>query len=414
MKKKIVIVGGGIIGCISAIYLVKAGHQVTILEQKNKLGGVLIDQKINKNIFYSGTQYFDADENWFKVLKTLVPEFKIFNFNYGSFTKLDSSKIISDNFSLPIFDFKLNQIKKKNINDVSSIDDRIKIYPKNIYTKLKKFLLKTNLNLKTISEKCLGNLGVSRIALKNDSGLYNLKLKDDFYNKFFAVCRNNLFQNKLKYSLPISGYDSIFLKLEKKLKKLGVKIELNCMCKVKWNYKKFEIYSNKSIVENDYIFWSGNPTPLIKEYNNIKLESYVFRTIQISANLQQTKLYEKYVQVYSNKSDIFRINLYTINKIPKISIECFYNKLSPQIILKEAKNIIKCFRLNYNFNKKIIHKTFINRFDLFSINDEKNIDNFIKSTKKTNLICSPWTLYGRTGKINNIVKNLKKLKLINN
>jgi protoporphyrinogen oxidase len=113
MKKRIVIVGGGIIGCITAIHLVKAGHLVTILEQKNKLGGVLNDQKINKNIFYSGTQYFDANEYWFEVLKSLVPEFKIFDFNYGSFTNLDSNKIISDKIPLPIFDFNLNKIKKK-------------------------------------------------------------------------------------------------------------------------------------------------------------------------------------------------------------------------------------------------------------------------------------------------------------
>jgi len=48
--KKIVIIGGGITGCISAIYCVELGYEVEIYEKKNSLGGIVNDI-IEKKIF---------------------------------------------------------------------------------------------------------------------------------------------------------------------------------------------------------------------------------------------------------------------------------------------------------------------------------------------------------------------------
>ena len=41
--KKIAIIGGGITGCISALYCSALGFNVEIYERRNKLGGIISD-----------------------------------------------------------------------------------------------------------------------------------------------------------------------------------------------------------------------------------------------------------------------------------------------------------------------------------------------------------------------------------
>ena len=52
--KKIVIIGGGITGCVSALYCSELGYQVEIFEKKNSLGGIVSDIIEKKNFFLMG------------------------------------------------------------------------------------------------------------------------------------------------------------------------------------------------------------------------------------------------------------------------------------------------------------------------------------------------------------------------
>ena len=49
--KKITIVGGGIIGCLVALQFQKKKYDVTIIEQKKNLGGILRDFQIENDFF---------------------------------------------------------------------------------------------------------------------------------------------------------------------------------------------------------------------------------------------------------------------------------------------------------------------------------------------------------------------------
>ena len=50
-KKSFAIIGGGLTGCASALYLRNKGHNVTIFEKEKNLGGVAKDLTFdNKNI----------------------------------------------------------------------------------------------------------------------------------------------------------------------------------------------------------------------------------------------------------------------------------------------------------------------------------------------------------------------------
>ena len=53
-KKKIVIVGCGIVGCIVAILLKQKKHDVLMYEKSGQIGGVLNDYKIFDDYFMRG------------------------------------------------------------------------------------------------------------------------------------------------------------------------------------------------------------------------------------------------------------------------------------------------------------------------------------------------------------------------
>ena len=416
MKKKIVIIGGGIIGCLTAIYLKQNNHDVTIIEKGSNLGGILSDHKYQNQIYLKGTQYLDADTEWFKILINLVNDIKVFEYNYGSFTNFGNSKIESSDYALPVFDLKIDKKEYfKSTDKTVSLENRINLYPKKISASLKKFFLNGNINSNEISSICSGNLGVSRIGFRlNNQNLKMLKKENKSIDALFAIKRDEMYKNKLQYALPSNGYSEFFNKLEEKLKKLEIKIEKNSRIFPEWQNGKFEILLNKKKVENDHIFWSGNPTDLIKKFLKKDLDSFVFRTLQVNADiLDNSPIKEKFFQVYSEYSKIFRINLYNIRNVPKIGIECFFDKYEMKEILDEAQKILSNFGIKINFQLKSINKNLISRFDIITIKDKQLIEEFLEKTKKTNLLFSPWTTYGRSEKLIKIKENLKYKNLIN-
>ena len=143
------------------------------------------------------------------------------------------------------------------------------------------------------------------------------------------------------------------------------------------------------------------------------MDSIVIKKRQVNANIENLKIKERFIQVYSKSSKIFRINLYNLNNIPKIGVECFFHKEDSKNILNEALGILKKFKLELKYSETTINKNLINRFDIFTISDKQTIEQFLQKTKNSNLLFSRWTSYGRTETIEKILDNFKKLNLIN-
>ena len=113
--KKIVIVGGGITGCVSAIYCAELGYHVEIYEKKN-LGGIISDIEQKKDFFLMNPQYYDEKSWWLKDLrnkknfKNLFYDFKL---KYGSYNDLFNKNIFKK-FAQIQTDIKFSHINKKN------------------------------------------------------------------------------------------------------------------------------------------------------------------------------------------------------------------------------------------------------------------------------------------------------------
>lgn len=415
-KKKIVIVGCGIVGCIVAILLKQKKHDVLMYEKSGQIGGVLNDYKIFDNYFMRGPQYFDASSKNFKVLKKLFPnEFSTFKYNYGVFSKLNNNEIISSKFSLPTFKDKkidLKDLKLKKVNQ-KNLKDRLSLYPNKINKSLTKYLKKINIDPSKFSPSASINLAINRVNISNlDQDLLKLKKKNKLIDSLYAIERDKLKIKNLNYAYPSKGYTIFFKKLLNKMNKLGIKIMLKNNIEPIWKQNNLKLFNGNQEIKSNYIFWSGNPTNLIKSYNKTKIDSFLFKNFIINANLLNFLDIKKFIQVFDTNSNINRIHIYNYNNISKLSVESDFVIKEPKKILLEAKNILKKFKIKIVLDEKTINKRPFPRFDITSLRDTKIIQNFLKSTSKTNLLFSPWLIYGRDEKIFSVINDLKNKKLL--
>tara|TARA_B100001248_G_scaffold262417_1_gene258277 strand:+ start:2683 stop:3945 length:1263 start_codon:yes stop_codon:yes gene_type:complete len=414
-KEKITIVGGGIIGCLVAIHFIKKNYDVTIVEQKKNLGGVLRDYEIKNDFFFRGCQYLESDIKWLNDFKIISTEkFNHFKYNYASNNTFNNKTLLKKDLAIPIF--KLKNIKKSYFNfhnyKKKSLDDKISFYPKEIKKNLINFVKNCGLNPKEIHYNCAQNLQISRVNIFNsDRDLISLKKEKIIFDQNLAVSRKIRKENNLFYSTPINGYSRMFDSILINLKKMGIKIILNTKVEPIWIKNKLNLEYNKKEISDSLIFWSGNPTKLIYNFNKKKIKSNIFKTFQISANISSNIKKNFFLQNFSDKSKILRIQIYNSKKNCKIGVESVFSNSSGINILNEAKKIL----LKLNIKIKIFNKTIVKyplpRFDVYTVSDQKIISDFQNKTKDSNLLYSPWLIYGRKIKIKEIIDSFISKKI---
>ena len=182
------------------------------------------------------------------------------------------------------------------------------------------------------------------------------------------------------------------------LQKMGIKIILDTKVEPIWINEKLILEYNKKKISDSLIFWSGNPTKLIYNFNKKKIKSNIFKTFQISANTSN-KLKNFFLQNFSDRSKILRIQTYNSKKNSKIGIEYIFSNRSAIDLVNEAKKILSKLNIKLKVLTKTIVKYPIPRFDVYTVSDQKIINDFQNKTKNSNLLYSPWLIYGRKKKL---------------
>ena len=408
-KKKVIIVGAGITGLLSAFFLQKKKIQVEIFETKKKPGGINGDFISGEKRYISGCQYFE-NSFWFKLLpKQLKNDFYKTKVNYYSYCDIfDNKDKVTKNYPDLTVDKKidLNLEKYKSFKKCQNLFDRCFLYPRNISLKLYEWVSRYNLNEKNmIKDSHKNGLMFARIYLKKNKNLKKLKKKSDFFDYIYGIPR----KEKLNGLLPKNGYDYFFESFSNYLIKKGVKINYTSPVRPKWKRKKLEIYSKNNLQKNDYIIWTGNPTSLVKEYSSKLLDSANI-SIKIFTFPVKGKINKPfYVQSYAKKSSILRMFFYKIRNENMCAIECFNEEESSKKICKDANKILKLLKFKIKLINLLKHQTIQKRYSTLTHTDKFLLNDLKKYATNTNLIPWPWELYSREGKIlkiNNLIKHI--------
>ena len=381
IKKKFIIVGGGITGCIAALHAKKKGFDVEIYEKFNQLGGILKDDFKN-DFFISGCQYLNTEAKWFKLIDDLNEDFVIFKAKYGSYTKLKNQiEIFSDYFQGPVF--PIDKISTKSLSErniYGSLLSRIQCYGHYIEKNIKLWLNKNVVDFENLNYSSLIPLGLKRFSVnKNLDDLLEIKKKNQYIDELYGLSREKMGLDDLYQAIPSKGYTKFFLNLNNFLLKKGIIIKTNSLIKIKKNNNNFDIFNFNKKLNFDYVLWAASPTPVIAKLENkildtkpILVTNYCFK---YNGNLPNF-----FIQVFDDK--IFRVNCFSLKKNQQLVVECFDDNLDPKKIINESKMLLKRFRINLlNKNTRFISKFLKKRYIVISNNDYKTIQKFKKKKK---------------------------------
>ena len=410
-KKTFAIIGAGLSGCTAALYLKKKGHRVTIYEKGDSLGGVAKDLIFNNKIYYNGPNYLSPKSLLIKLIEKESFFEKIIqkqNISYGSYTDIFGNLIVSREFAHPITTKRYNQ--PKNLAKPKNLLERINIYPKTIVKDLSTWCTKFENKVIDLHQNCSHQMGFGRIYFKNqEKKILDLKKKNKILNEILGLPN---YKNADKIFVPINGFNNFFEVIKKHFKKKGIKIKFSSKVKIFKNGKRFFFTNLKKKINADYFIIASSPVPLINRLDIGKLDNPIVKydVITCDLNKHSKKIKNFYIQVFSKKSNIFRIYLFNIFKKNKIVIEVLKNKSSINLNdeIDFSQKILSKFNIDYRINRKFNISKQIRHF-LFTAKDYKKFMKFEKVSGNLKIIGGGWYLLGSKLKMDYIKKEIDKL-----
>jgi hypothetical protein len=414
-KKKLIVIGSGITGCVTALAASSLGFEVELYEKDKNIGGILQDVVFNNKKFYQDCQYFNPEEKWFKTFIKKNCSISLFNHEKYSFSNI----IDNINFSKGIAGLAIDRfIDYKDLNFKhelhNQLNKRLLIYPKKINFEIINWLKKNNFDPSFLSTESAAALCLKRVFfLKNLSKIKNLKKINKNYDNLIGLPDKILYPKKnIKAALPKSGYNHFFFELEKILRKKKIKVFHSAVIKPVWHKNKLYIYNRGKEIKNDLIFWSGNPTGLIKSYGFPLLDSFYIHGKNYYFNARGKISNNFYLQIFDKKVPISRIFFYKLNGFLKVTVETYSTNILKNEVISYCRNMLKSYFVHYkieiieeNDDKFKVSKKYV----LISNRDKSIISTFLNETKNSNLLNGVWLEHSRDEKINIAIKNLKKL-----
>ena len=415
---KAVVVGGGITGCISAIYLRKKGMEVSLHELSDKIGGILADLVHGGEHFFNGCQYLDKNAKWFSMLPDeIINKIYSFNHTYSSYTALLDYTTVHHEYAGPVFNEKLAGFSECNNVHLSNLMSRLSFYPDKTSNALCHWFKGFNQDVCTLHHASAVSMQLSRIYFNYDNEeLLKIKKNNKLIDDLVGVPRSIMYPDSpgIMAGLPVNGYDELFQNIKKYMLSSGIEIFLNSP--VKPLIKKtdtVELNCRGNEIESDVIVWAGNPVPLLITMGYGKLDNPSISFTQVICDVKHTnaEVQPHYIQVYSKFTTITRIFIYTLGNIPKATIECVYKEgTDVSDIIEVANKIIDECGFTYALHAR---KSFIQKRHIFyTVDDYKKFELFEKNSCNTNIVDGAWWIYARDEKIRMIEDKINSHCLI--
>jgi len=408
-KKKVSIVGSGITGLSAALIFLKKNMEVEIFEKGDLEGGIIKDIIIGKKNYLSGCQYLSTESFWYKNVPQKIKRLlRLEDIKYMSYCDLFNNKEkCLDNFADVHIDKKIN-ISELKIKQIKTLYDKFSLFPHTISKVLEDWSNRFQIDLKKLTPDSHRNgYMFSRIFLKKNKEIKNLKTTNKIADDLYGIPREKNFN--FKGLLPVKGYNEFFKEFSKYLKKKKININLKTPVAPIWKDNKIFLKSKGKLIESDYVLWTGNPVPLIKEFNNNLLDSanIKLRAMTFKANGRITT--DFYIQVYAKKSSILRLFVYKKNKSLFCSVECLNESEDIKKIKEDANMILKSFDKKIYLKGDKIFDVIQKRYSVLSTKDYKILGDFKKSILDTNLISSPWEYASGQTKLKILESTLREI-----
>jgi hypothetical protein len=406
---KISIVGGGFTGCAAAIYLARKGHQITLWESTDQLGGILQDLNFENAFYLNGCQYLDKG---FVDLLGGDHDLLKFPHEYAGLTVLNNTRIqVTNDCAQPTLEGNVK------LSEIASIEgsalERLTAYGNHSHELIE--WAKPFGNLAQIDWRCLIPMQLSRVYFPNDLDVPALKKKCKRNDDLLLIPRQ--LQGKMPEPawLPKNGYTYFFKNIEKVLIDLGVDIRRQSPVKPLLDKGQIRIVTRNESINSDAIVWTSNPQPLLSRVYGIKLHtppiSMKLLVGDICNEIHMPVKLPFYWQIFDKKSSIVRLFIYKLGDKIRFSAESF-DTVDNASTWKELQDVMSICGLGkgHSLVSVINQKRYVN----FSTYELKIFQTLTPLMQKNGLISGGWQYFGREEKLTHIFSMFDQFSFLKN
>jgi hypothetical protein len=290
-----------------------------------------------------------------------------------------------------------------NFKKTTLLKERLASYQANVSKPIQKWCKNFVENYDNLHESCSSVLNLTRIFFFNDQKLTKkVKKNNKIADKLLGL---PIISKKIKYCIPRNGYKVFFTNFEKILKK-KIKIKFNSKIRIERGLNKnVKLYENSKLFISDKIIWAGNPIPLMHSLGYRNFTNSLLKIKVYFANIKFTKKYNAqnfYIQVFSKKTNIFRIYIYKFRGQFKITIETFLKNEFINFNKEYLLKILGKFKIYIKILDPLIEHDEIRNI-LITKSDYYKFLKFEKEYSNSNIIGGGWHLFGTEKKINYIM-----------
>jgi hypothetical protein len=328
----------------------------------------------------------------------------VFNF-HGSYTDIFGKIQVSNFFAHPITS---NSFKKvRDSKEKNTLCNRVDCYQNDVSSPLKNWLNKNSLDYEKLHSNCAELLNIGRVCFINDlKKMKNIKKESKYADHILGIPEEKIKLSR-RFCISKRGNNSFYEKLYFFLNN-KINIEFNSKIQVQpGNDKNIKILNRGKSLDVDHIIWAANPVYILKELGYGVLDNPV---VKVKIYCSEIEIFDSptvenfYIQVFSLKTNIFRIYFYRTNTKYKITVETFFNKENNSLDEDSLRKILSHFNFRFKLKGISSEKKEVRHY-LMSKKDFNTFEKFNADFKNTNLINGGWHLNGRERKIEHIMNN---------
>jgi hypothetical protein len=401
---KVAVIGGGFTGCMAALQSARDGHEVTLLESAESLGGVLREVETADGSYFNGCQYLNQGSvnrlEWSDGLTE-------FSHEYGSITALgnDHIRVVND-CAQPTLEGKVHLCNEAPI-DANALQ-RLHAYGRHA-----PYLIgwaESFGDLAQLDWRCLIPMQLSRLHFPDDTHTPRLKMESQRANELLALPRRQRGQVAEKAWLPSEGYTQFFARLEQRMLDAGVRIRLKSPVKPNFEEGRVILRSRAEKISSDVVVWTANPQPLLSRIYGVRLATPPIHMKLLVGDLckaeQLPVSMPYYWQVFDSSSCVVRLYVYELDGVLKFSAETF-DTADNDSAWFDLQRVMQLCGLGGGHKLSSVVKQ--SRYVNFSPMERQAFETLTSKMLQQGVVPGGWQHYGREEKVNSILSSIGRV-----
>lgn len=413
-RPKILIVGAGFTGCVTALNYARAGYPVILWEAAPHIGGIVRDLEFDGDWFFAGCHYLDLMDKADGILPwSIVEKLQKFDHIYGSLSVANNTDCVNRSLAGPVLPTStviesVMQFDEEKARDAASINDRLELHEHDVADFLKACAGRSGLDLNSISASSAVALGVKQIGVPADGELELLETRKRVGGgySYFAVSHSARGVPQAESYYPPRGYNKVLKHIQQELVDNGVDLKLGSPFTPRRLRELIDQQQDTHPVKT-VLVWCANPTVLMHHYG-LPLESVSVKICLVAGEivLDARKVCSPvYFQIFDPNSPVYRIYVYPDGHRVKFTAECYGATPKTDII-----QLLEVTLAKFDMAGKVtvVGSKVVNAYSVVSVKDRLTMQRF-EEIKMPWIVSGGWEEYARMDKIQKVFDQIDEL-----